>query len=80
MVNGHFFDPLAFLGIPLSRCISHAFLMILFFIQEWCFWLFFVSVGILWHRVGGRASKYPNSKWVPFRGANPAILFILDSW
>ena len=79
MVNGHFFDPLAFLGIFLSRCISYAFLMILLFIQEWCFWQFFVSVGILWHRVfGERASKSQDSKWVPFRGVNPAILFILD--
>ena len=31
MVNGHFFDPLAFLGIFLGRRFSYAFLMVPFF-------------------------------------------------
>jgi hypothetical protein len=31
MVNGHFFDPLAFLGISLGHRFSYAFLMVLSF-------------------------------------------------
>jgi len=31
MVNGHCFDPLTFLGIFLTRCVSYAFLTTIFF-------------------------------------------------